>query len=172
MTTLFNNLQPTPPGSWDFGENYPRHAQQFRLLLPATITELTFMLAKYGSTVTGTIVAKIYGSDGAFRDSKSIPTGAALATSTTTVDVSTLEDRYDGGRFQEVDFAFNSVELPAGTYWASIECDDIDTNDGDSSLIIGTDDSSWYVYGGNNLGSFSEYRIEESEYWASAWDMD
>ena len=172
MTTLLNNLKANPGNSWSTAETFTRHAQQFRLLLPATITELTFMLAKNNTELTGTISAKIYASDGVFRDPQSVPTGGALATSTNTADASGLADLNNGGAFQEIDFTFNSVELPAGTYWASVECDDIYTNSENSQLYIAEDGTNDFVYIGNNLGSFSEYYFDGYSWsWLSARDI-
>jgi len=147
-------------------------AQQFQLLMPCTLTSIKLMLAMCeGYGLTGTAVLKIYASDGDFRDEDSIPTGSPIATSTNTLDVSTLENIDDGGDWTEVEFAFDEDELEAGVYFVALEVDDVDTNEYASALAFGDDDTGWYDCLGAGLGSFAWYDGGE-EVWVSCYDLD
>ena len=74
--------------AWASFHFFPCQGQTFKLTGDYEITKAKYYLTKVGSP-TGTLVAKIYAHTGTFGINGK-PTGTALATSTNTVDISTL----------------------------------------------------------------------------------
>jgi hypothetical protein len=107
---------------------------QIILYTATTLTELVFSLSKNGLP-TGHIVAKVFNSlTGNFLDPADRPDGAAVATSTSTLDVETL----DANRALIV-FEFNSDVLQPGVYFVCIYSEDLG---GDGSVVYWWSDPS------------------------------
>jgi hypothetical protein len=103
------------------------------------INELKFYIKKNGLP-TGVVTAKIYEHSGTF-GSSGVPTGAALASSTTTIDITTISTSYS-----LVSFSFNNFETVNGTkYIASIEF----SNGNASNLLDCGMDTTAPTHGGN-----------------------
>jgi hypothetical protein len=170
MINLINNCPTFTRNSWGFYLDSNPIAQQVRFLTPVILGTVQLLLAKNVSP-TGTITIKVYASDLDFRNPDAKPTGAALASSSTSVDVSTLNDLDAGGDFVQVGFAFaNNDELPAGVYFFVFEVANLDTQNG--QVRVGRDATNWYVFAANNCGTFAWFDDLNAHAWMSCREGD
>jgi hypothetical protein len=146
-------------GGWSWLD---RLAQQVRLLAPTTISSVSIKMWREG-TPTGNLPMKIYACEGTFRSIDSKPAGEALATSTSSIDVSEIGNSWPGETYE---FTFSDVELPAGLYYISIEADNV-AGDGSVSVSECGDWEQWLV---PNLGAVAFYNGENG--WMSMHKYD
>ena len=127
-------------GSYDSGAVVSDAAQNF-LGNGDLLDSCKFYLKKSGSP-TGNATAKLFAMTGDFAAETGKPTGSALATSTTVLDISTLTTSY-----QLITFEFdNTYTLANGTYYCIV----IDWPNGDVSNYVLAGDNASNVSGKGN----------------------
>ena len=155
-STLFSSLGKQINNYYNFGQSDgDGFGGQFIVYNQVTITHAAFKIFR-GGTPTGSIVARIYTSLGAFQDQQA-KAGTLIAESTNTVDVSTIPTVPT-----DVSFTFNSVVLAPGIYFQVVFSAAIDRSNGNLEIARTTD-------GGTQFGYPTIYY---SGVWNSWWDWD
>jgi hypothetical protein len=128
---------------------------QFRLFTQATISRVAVKMYKNGSP-TGSIVARLYTSNGEFGSINAFAE-TQIAQSTDSVDVSALSTSP-----QDIDFTFDDVVLPPGTYFIVVFSSSIDNENGYVRL-------SMCENTGPNFGPITIWDRENSRWQSTYW---
>jgi hypothetical protein len=104
-------------------------AFQFRLFSASVVSRISIKMRRYNSP-TSVFTAYIRESNGVFGSGNFVP-GSNIATSTNTVNAEDLDSET-----QDVEFTFNDVELPAGTYCIVIMAEDEAFGEGEVVMLI------------------------------------
>jgi hypothetical protein len=141
-------------------------AQQVRFLAPTTVNSVKIRLSRNVDQTgpTGTLSVKIYVCEGGFRSIDSKPTGAAIATSTNTLNAQDLTTDWMGENY---DFTFDNIEFAAGFYFLSIE---ISENAGDGQINVLACGDGWETWLVPNLGAGAFFNDEQG--WMSMHQYD
>jgi hypothetical protein len=164
---LISNLVASPQ-SYDYVDSWGKGvAQQFRVLTATTVSSVKFMVQGFGYA-SGNAVAKIYASSFGFRDMNAEATGAAIATSTNTIDIETFPN--GNGEppepFGEIEFTFDDVELAPGVYFVSLEVPDLAAiGEGYPEFRVAEDGSNWNQFFTANLGVANWSNSDLSEWY-------
>jgi hypothetical protein len=102
-------------------------AFQFRLFSSSVVSRVIIQMRKYSSP-TGVLTAYIRESNGDFGSGDFVP-GSNIATSTNTVNADDLDTEID-----DLEFAFNDVELAAGTYCLVVMA--VDESFGEGAIVL------------------------------------
>jgi hypothetical protein len=116
----------------DYGFGYPEgdgFGNQFRLFTQATVSRVAVKMSKQG-TPTGSIVARLYTSDGDFA-SPFAYADTLIAESANALDVSTLSENP-----ADVDFTFNDIDLSPGIYFIVVFSNAINNESGYIRLLM------------------------------------
>jgi hypothetical protein len=137
---IVNCLSKQISGTQGFG--YPEgdgFGNQFRIFSQATVSRVAIKIAKNG-TPTGSIVARLYNSNGDFGSPEAYA-DSLIAQSTNTLDVSTLTENY-----QNINFTFDDVVLAAGTYFIVVFSSAIHIASGYVKLAVTYETGSQFGY--------------------------
>ena len=142
----------------DYGFGYPEgdgFGNQFRLFTQATVSRVAVKMCKNGSP-TGSMVARLYTSNGDFGSIYAFA-DTQIAQSTDSLDVSALSSSP-----QDIDFTFDDVVLPPGTYFIVVFSSSIDNENGYIRL-------SMCENTGPNFGPITIWDRENSRWQSMYW---
>jgi hypothetical protein len=138
--TLLSSLKKQVSNFYSFGQpDGDGFGVQFRVYTQVTVSRVAIKMCKTG-TPTGSMVARLYTSNGGFQSSLA-KAGTQIAQSTNTLDVSTLSSS-----MEDVDFTFNNVILAPGIYFFVVFSSSIDTETGRIQIFMTGDGGSQFGY--------------------------
>jgi hypothetical protein len=158
---IIDNLSKENNDAYDFGSAPSGYGTQFILRSSAVISQVKVKLAinVWGTTPTGTLTARIYGSHtGNFRDISDYAE-SLIAESTDSINVANLE-----ATISNETLTFDDVSLAPGVYFLCFFTSDLATNDGDVR-IFGTN------YPSSVVGSLTVWSNDD-ERWISYLEWD
>ena len=129
----------------------------FALFSSSVVSRVIIQMRKYGSP-TGVLTAYIRESNGVFGSGDFVP-GANIAASTNTVNADDIDTQVD-----DVEFTFNDVELPAGTYCLVVMA--VDETFGEGAIVMPIMESG----GSSQLGAPAWWDYYDQEWYS--WNED
>jgi hypothetical protein len=157
--TIVDNTRKEETNSYNLGVNAPAtisgQGQQFIIYTAVTVSKLTIKLRRYvyGEVgPVGILTARLYGSHtGNFKNGYDYADGLIAESNSRNIV-------FLASTFQNVEFNFSDVELPAGIYYICIYATDYVTNDGYVELSVTNSAISSFgypIWWSNDLGRWA-----------------